>query len=377
MTAFSTQDGHWRFNKLPFGVKNGPFLFSKIMKELLGHLPFCQVYLDDIVIHSSTIESHIKHIRAIAKILEEAKLKINPEKCTWLATKIKFLGHVVSGDQISMDMEKINEIMKRAPPRNVKEVQQFLGSCNFYRKFITDFAKMTQPLTTLLKSDVKFDMNAERLEAFNTLKKLLASYPILQQIDPSRELRLTCDASDYAIGSILGQRDDQKREYSNNNSSRLLTDAERNYTVSEKELLAIIFGIKANRMYLMGRKFTIVTDHSALIWLLSLKDPTARLARWAIYLQAYDFDIEHRAGIKNSNADYISRPVLVMTRSSTRQLAELRTNNQEEDSTGKILDVYEDVSLMRYLRMGRHADGMAKKHVKRIEKLAQNLLSLT
>ncbi len=170
MTAFSTQDGHWRFNKLPFGVKNGPFLFSKIIKELLGHLPFCQVYLDDIVIHSSTIESHIKHIRAIAKILEEAKLKINPEKCTWLATKIKFLGHVVSGDQISMDMEKINEIMKRAPPRNVKEVQQFLGSCNFYRKFITDFAKMTQPLTTLLKSDVKFDMNAERLEAFNTLK---------------------------------------------------------------------------------------------------------------------------------------------------------------------------------------------------------------
>jgi len=182
------------------------------MNELLGHLPFCQVYLDDIVIHSNTIESHIKHIRAVAKILEGAKLKINPEKCTWLATKIKFLGHIMSGDQISMDMDKSNEIMKRAPPRNVKEVQKFLGSCNFYRKFITDFAKITQPLTTLLKSDVKFDMNAERLEAFNTLKKLkkLASYLILRQIDPSREMRLTCDASDYAIGAILGKRDDEK-----------------------------------------------------------------------------------------------------------------------------------------------------------------------
>jgi len=138
--------------------------------------------------------------------------------------------------------------------------------------------------------------------------------------------------------------------------------------VSEKELLSIIFGIKANRMYLMSRKFTVVTDHSALIWLLSLKDPTARLARWAIYLQEYDFDIEHRAGIKNSNAVYISRPVLVATTRSTTSVAELRTDNQEEDNTAKILDVYEDVSL-RYLRMGRHADGMAKKHVKRIAKL--------
>ncbi len=104
MTAFSTQDGHWRFNKLPFGVKNGPFLFSKIMNELLGHLPFCQVYLDDIVIHSNTIESHIKHIRAVAKIIEGAKLKINPEKCTWIAPKIKFLGKV---KKIYLSLRKI------------------------------------------------------------------------------------------------------------------------------------------------------------------------------------------------------------------------------------------------------------------------------
>jgi len=107
-------------------------------------------------------------------------------------------------------------------------------------------------------------------------------------------MRLTCDASENAIGSILGQRDEENREYANNNSSKLLTPAERNYTISEKELLPIIFGITAKRMYLMGRKFTVVTDHSALIWLLSLKDTTARLARWAIYLQAYDFDIEYK-----------------------------------------------------------------------------------
>ncbi len=216
-------------------------------------------------------------------------------------------------------------------------------------------------------------MNAERLEAFTNLKKLLSSYPILRQIDPKLDMRLTCDASEYAIGSILGQRDEENREYANNNSSKLLTPAERNYTISEKELLAIIFGIKANRMYLMGRKFTVVTDHSALIWLLSLKDPTARLARWAIYLQAYDFDIEHRAGIKNSNADYISRPVLALTRSRKKQINEILDTNEEEDNTSKTLDVHEDLSLMRYLRTGRHADGIAKKHVKRIEKLATNL----
>ena len=140
-TAFSTPDGHYEFLRLPFGLKNVPADFSRIMHQVLGNLNFVEIYLDDITIHSKTFEEHMSHLKIVFDKLREAKLKVNHEKCTWCSRSLKLLGHIVSENTISMDGSKIEAIKERLPPKNVKQLQQFLGIYNYYRRFVKDYAK--------------------------------------------------------------------------------------------------------------------------------------------------------------------------------------------------------------------------------------------
>jgi hypothetical protein len=275
-TAFSTPDGHYEFLRLPFGLKNAPSDFSRIMHQVLGGLDFVEIYLDDITVHSKSFEEHIKHLKTVFELLKSANLKINKDKCTWCAKSIKLLGHVVSANEIAMDQDKLSAIRDRLPPKNIKQLQQYLGICNYYRRFIKGFSNISAPLFRLLSKDVIWEWGDKQSKAFEELKQALISSPTLRQPNFEKEFLLFTDASGYAIGAVLSQKDDSGAEYVCSYSSRLLKNAEIHYGISEKECLAVVWAIKQFRIYLHGTKFKVITDHSALAWLMSIKDPTAR-----------------------------------------------------------------------------------------------------
>jgi hypothetical protein len=286
---------------------------------------------------------------------------LNTVKCVWGKNEIEVLGHVISHRKIMMDPKKIKAIQERLAPKNVKQLQQFLGLTNYYRRFIKDYARLAQPMFALLSKNTKFIWSEECNNAFNKLKEALVSYPVLRHPDINRNFRLHTDASGYAVGAVLCQVDEENKEYVVAYASKLLHKAELNYGISEKECLAVVFGIRNFRVYLLGTKFEVITDHSALVWLMNLKDPNGRLARWAIYLQSYDFEIIHRKGSNHTNVDALSRPVLNV---------ELELPKEDEDESPKNLDLYEDEGLMHYMKFGRHLNGISKKQAKRIENLS-------
>lgn len=359
LTAFSTPDGHYEFLRLPFGLKNAPADFSRIMYQVLGGLPFVEIYLDDITIHSKTFEEHMSHIKIVIERLRKAGLKVNAEKCTWCAKEIKLLGHVVAENSVKMDETKIQAIRDRLAPKTVKQLQQFLGLANYYRRFIKNFAEIAAPLVNLLKKDTKWEWTSDCQVAFDTLKNCLTASPILRQPDFDREFILYTDASGYALGAILAQRVSDGTEYVCAYASRAIRKSEINYGISEKECLAVVWAIKHFRIYLYGTNFKVITDHSALTWLMKITDPTARLARWAIYLQAYMFEIIHRKGNVHENVDALSRPVL---------LSSIMRNEDEDDEKTKILDPWDDDLLMHFLKYRKFISGISKKQRKRVER---------
>ena len=365
VSAFSTPDGHFEFLKLPFGLKNAPPHFCRMMKKIFGHQKFVEVFYDDIGVFSESIEEHLKHLEIVFKLLKEANLCINPDKCTFFAVEIKMLGHIISEGAIKMDQAKLDVIKNRLPPYNVKTLQEFLGICNYYRRFIKDFASICNPLFKLLVKDVKFEWTNECQNAFDELKNCLISYPILRVPDLNKPFILHTDASSYGIGVILSQVQDGV-EYAVDYGSRLLKGAEKNYGITEKECLAVVYGVKLYRNYLYGTRFTIITDHSALKWLMNIKDPAGRLARWAIYLQAFEFEIIHKKGSTHSNVDAISRPVLINTTINSIQIS----NNTDE--LNKCGDIHQDEPLKYFVKTGFHVAGASTKQVKRIELLAKH-----
>ena len=356
-TAFSTPDGHYEFLRLPFGLKNAPAEFSRLMYMVLGQLPYVEIYLDDITIHSKSFEDHIVHVKDVLRRLKEAGLKINAEKCKWFAAEINILGHIVANHKVSMDKSKLEAIKNRQPPKNVKQLQQFLGLCNYYRRFIEGFAKIATPLFRLLQKESKWIWDKDCVNAFEALKNKLVSDPVLRLPSFNRSFILYTDASGYALGAILSQKDDEGNDYVCSYASRLLKNAELNYGITEKECLAVVWAIKHFRVYLYGTPFKVITDHSALAWLMSIKDPNARLARWAIYLQTYQFEIIHRKGKIHSNVDALSRPVLAVA---------VNPSSEDSDESSKSLDPWDDELLLHYLSHAKFLPGATRSSIKRV-----------
>ncbi|XP_059591933.1 uncharacterized protein LOC132253563 [Vitis vinifera] len=207
---------------------------------------------------------------------------------------------------IQVDPAKIELISKLPSPTTVKEVRQFLGHAGFYRRFIQDFSKIAQPLCALLLKDAEFIWTKACQEAFKRLKSLLTSAPIVRSPNWSLPFELMCDASDYAVGAVLGQREDGK-PYVVYYASKTLNDAQKNYTTTEKKLLAVVFALDKFRNYLLGTSIVIFTDHSALKYLLNKKDVKARLIRWILLLQEFNIQIKDKQGVENVVADHLSR----------------------------------------------------------------------
>lgn len=307
-TAFSTANGHYEFLRMPFGLRNAPATFQRLMnqvlKEYIGKI--CIVYLDDILIFSTSVDKHLESLTKILARLKETNLKVQLNKCNFLKQETEFLGHLVTKEGIQPNPKKVEAIDKILLPKNQKEIKSFLGITGYYRRFIRDYSKVAYHIIKYLKKNVKINLKDKfYIEAFEKLKLLIKSDPILIHPDFRKEFTLVTDASNVALGAVLMQ---------NNKvicyASRSLNGHEKNYSTIEKELLAIVWATKYFRPYLFGRKFTIKTDHRPLVWLNNLKEPNSKLQRWKIKLNEYDFNIAYIKGKENVIADGLSRIVV-------------------------------------------------------------------
>ena len=307
-TTFTTRSGTYRFNAMPFGLCNAPATFQRAMDFIMAGLNYkiCLVYLDDIIIFSKTVEEHLERLTQFLERLRKANLKLKPSKCQLFRKSVNFLGHIVAEEGISTDPDKTSKIKEWPTPENVTDVRSFLGLCSYYRRFVEGFASIAAPLHALTSKNVKFSWDDKCEEAFVTLKEKLITSPVLAMPADEGAYRLDTDASGNSIGAVLSQiQDGQERVIAY--GSRMLNGPEKNYCVTRRELLAVVFFVKYYRPYLLGREFVIRTDHSALRWLKSTPEPIGQQARWLEILEEFNYSIEHRAGRKHSNADALSR----------------------------------------------------------------------
>lgn len=306
-TAFNVENGHYEFLRMPMGLKNSPATFQRVMDNILRDLQdICLVYLDDVILFSTSLQEHMINLEKVFKRLRESNFKIQMDKSEFLKLETQFLGHVVCKDGVKPNPDKISVINNYPIPKNTTEIKRFLGLLGYYRKFIPDFARITKPMTQCLKKGSKIVYDQNYISCFEHCKTLLTNDPILQYPDFTKEFLLTTDASNVALGAVLSQGpigSDKPIAY----ASRTLNSSELNYSTIEKELLAIVWACKYFRPYLFGRKFKIITDHKPLQWIMSLKEPNSRLTRWRLKLSEYDFSVVYKQGKLNTNADALSR----------------------------------------------------------------------
>ena len=309
-TAFRTRYGHFEYLVMPFGLKNAPATFQHFINDVLSDYldDFVISYIDDILIYSNTLEEHHVHVKKVLRKLLENHLVVKLEKCEFDVTETTFLGYVLSRDGIKMDKEKVKAILDWPVPTNVKEIQSFIGLCNYYRIFIKDFAKIANPLHKLTRKNVPFNWSSEQQKAFDTLKELFTTAPILKHPDSNKQFIVETDASNFAVGAILSQEFDGHL-HPIAFISTSLTKSQRNYPIYDKELLAIKVALEGWRHYLEGARhqFIIYTDHKNLTFPRKPELLSQRQIRWYEFLSRFDFKLIYRAGKKSGKPDILSR----------------------------------------------------------------------
>ncbi|KAM1862918.1 hypothetical protein ACFX14_003316 [Malus domestica] len=309
-TTFTCPFGTFAYRRMPFGLCNAPATFQRCMMSIFSdHVEkIIEVFMDDFSVFGDSFDSCLHNLSLILKRCVETNLVLNWEKCHFMVKQGIVLGHIISEKGIEVDKSKIDLVRHLPSPTSVREVRSFLGHAGFYRRFIKDFSKIAQPLCRLLQKEVAFEFTKECTASFNQLKELLTTAPIIVPPDWSLPFELMCDASDYALGAVLGQRKD-KRPHVIYYASRTLNDAQLNYSTTEKELLAVVFALDKFRSYLIGTKVIVFTDHAALKYLLTKKKAKPRLIRWILLLQEFDIEIRDKKGSENVVADHLSRMV--------------------------------------------------------------------
>ena len=311
-TAFRTRYGHFEYNVMPFGLTNAPATFQAYINRALSDMldDLCVVYLDDILIytHSDNIEEHWAAVKKVLERLRRAELFCNLKKCTFASPEVAYLGFRVTREGVVADPDKVATIREWPAPKNLKELQTFLGFANFYRRFVENYSKVIQPLTALLKKNAEYRWGSEAEKVFQNLKDRFTSTPTLRHFDPKKQLKLETDASDFGMSGILSQCFEEGQWHPIAFWSRKMQDAERNWATYDQELGAIVECFKHWRHYFDGAQDTVqvFTDHNNLKGIQTVRLLNARQARWAVFLGSFDFEIHHRPG-KTNPADGPSR----------------------------------------------------------------------
>ena len=306
--SFVTGDGLFSFDVLPFGCKNAPASFQRLMNEVVKGIPKVSCYLDDIIVFSDTLQEHLDQLIQLLEALRSANLVVNLAKSEFLQSSVEYLGHVVGHGQVTPKQANVEAILNMQPPTDLKGLRRFLGAAGFYRRFCRNFSSVCLPLTNLLKKGQKFKWSSDCQQAFEDIKAMLSFSPVLKSPDFSSPFILYTDASGSGIGGVLMQRDHQDVERPVSYFSRKLNKHQLNYAPIEKECLAIILCITHFSVYLNnGHTTTVFTDHNPLAFLSKMKEKNQKLLRWSLILQEYDIEIRHIKGSDNVIADMLSR----------------------------------------------------------------------
>ena len=315
-TAFITHKGLHEFRVMPFGLRNAPAAFQRLMQEVLSDLNpsdgcgFVSVYIDDILVYSKSLPEHLEHLRQVLSRLKKFNLKLRPDKCSFIQQEVRFLGHVLTPGGLQPSQDHITSVQEFKPPQNVQEIRRFLGLASYYRRFIPGFAKIASPLHSLTRKDVSFEWTSECQKALDTLKDKLVKSPVLSYPQSDREYVLETDASVMGLGAVLSQLQEDQKLHPVAYASRALSSSEKNYGITDLETLAVVWAMSHFRSYVYGQDVTVITDHSAVRPILQKPTSGGKHVRWWLKIQdcgARTLEVKYRPGRENSKADALSR----------------------------------------------------------------------
>ena len=310
VSAFVTTAGLFEYNVMPFGMKNAPATFQRMMENVLHGLDHSHAYIDDVVVRSDTWEEHCANIQELLDRLVSAKLTVNLCKSEFACATVTYLGFEIGQGKLAPIDAKVKAISDYPPPCDKKGVRRFLGMTGYYRKFCKNFAQLALPLTNLLKKESKFVWTSICQVAFDRLKQVLCHHPILKMPNFRKEFELAVDASDVAAGGVLLQGDSENEELKHPVAyfSKKFDSHQKHYSTIEKELLALILSVQHFEVYINGlRSLKVYTDHNPLVFLRKMKNKNRRLLNWSLLLQEYNLEIVHIKGKDNVIADSLSR----------------------------------------------------------------------
>ena len=311
LTTISSHRGLFQFNRLPFGISSAPGIFQRAMENLFRDMDNVICYLDDLLLVSKNSKDHEKLLGKVFDRLQKTGLKLKREKCEIAVDKVVYLGFQITPEGILPTANKVDAIRKAPRPTDQTQLKSYLGLLNFFRRFLCNAASVLEPLTRLLRADKIWEWGTEQEKAFETSKSMLINSEALVHFDPEKPITVLTDSSAYGLGSVICHTiDGMERPIFF--ASRTLTDAERRYSQTEKEALALVYAMKQFHEYLWGQKFTLITDHKPLLGIFNPTKPispqaSGRIQRWALILQAYNFDLIHRSGKLLYTADALSR----------------------------------------------------------------------
>lgn len=302
-TAFSVGNRHYEFTKMAFGLTGAPLTFARLMRKVLAGVENVAVYGDDIIIFSDTQDDHMKHVRQVLQRVKQAGLVLKAEKCHFGKEEVNFLGHKISAGKVMPLPEKVESVRRFARPSSKKQLMSFIGLAGFYRRFVPNFSSIVAPLYDLTKGGASWRWGDREEKAFEEIKSKLCESPVVLQLPDVRStFEVSTDASEVGLGAVLSQNG-QVVEY----ASRILNAAERNYSTTDRELLAVVWAVEKWRQYLYAQPFTVLTDHRPITYLNSVKEPKGRMARWLARLQEYNVRLQYQRGADNHVADCLSR----------------------------------------------------------------------
>ena len=302
-TAFRTHEGHYEFLVMPFGLTNAPSTFQSLMNEVFKPFlrKFVLVFFDDILVYSRNVEEHGVHLQKVLQVMREHTLYAKRSKCSFAVPKVEYLGHIISSEGVATDPTKIEAMKNWQIPTTVKQLRGFLGLTGYYRRFIKNYALISQPLTSLLKKH-SFHWNESAEQAFMKLKNAMIEAPVLGLPDFTQEFVVEADASGTGIGAVLCQNGHPLAYL-----SKALSVKHQSLSTYEKEFLAVIAALDKWKGYLLDRHFKIKTDHFSLKYLLDQKMTTPFQLKWLPKLLGFDYEIAYRKGSENTAADALSR----------------------------------------------------------------------